>query len=149
MENQLIVEKLRPEHLPQAVQLHRTILPFDFPQERAEARYQTILTDPACAVLCAREGEVVLGTVTALCCKALSGNFMVLEDFVVRPGRTGQGIGSRLMEAADRFAREMECGYAILVSSAFRTDAHRFYYAHGFADEVRGFRKVYDEEEST
>ena len=62
---------------------------------------------------------------------------------MVKPGRTGQGIGSRIMEAVDAFAKEKNCAYAILVSSGFRTDAHRFYYNHGFTDDVRGFRKVY------
>jgi len=155
VEQQIVIEELQPKYLEQAVQLHRTILPFDFPTETAEGRYGSILADPAHLVLCARMGEQVVGTVTLVCCRALSGNFLVLEDFVVRPGLTGQGIGGQLMERVDRFAREMSCGYAILVSSAFRTDAHRFYQNHGFVDEVRGFRKVYDqpaccrEEEST
>ena len=155
MKNQLVMEQLQPEYLDQAVELHRTILPFAFSLETARQRYTAILNDPAHLVLCAREGEQVVGTVTLVRCKALSGNFLVLEDFVVRPGLTGQGIGGRLMDRVDRFVREMDCGYAILVSSAFRTDAHRFYRAHGFTDEVMGFRKVYDqpaccrEEEST
>ena len=143
MEHPLIIGELQKEHLPQAVELHRTILPFDFSLEQAQARYEEILTDPSHTVLCARMGEQVVGTVTVLCCKALSGNFLVLEDFVVRPGLTGQGIGGKLMERVDGMAAALKCGYAILVSSAFRTDAHRFYYSHGFCDDVKGFRKVY------
>ena len=143
MEHPLIIEELQEQHLPQAVELHRTILPFDFSLEQARERYGAILSDPSHTVLCARMGDQVVGTVTAVCCKALSGNFMVLEDFVVRPGLTGQGIGGTLMERVDELAKELDCGYAILVSSAFRTDAHRFYYSHGFCDDVKGFRKVY------
>ena len=143
MEHPLIIGELQAEHLPQAVELHRTILPFEFSLEQAQQRYGEILADPSHTVLCARMGEQVVGTVSVVCCKALSGNFMVLEDFVVRPGLTGQGIGGKLMERVDELAKELECGYAILVSSAFRTDAHRFYYNHGFTDDVKGFRKVY------
>lgn len=139
----LVIGTMTPEQLPQVVELHRTILPFDFTLEQAQRRYEQILNDPNCRVLCAVEGDVVLGTVTLICCKALSDNFMVLEDFVVRPGLTGKGIGGQIMAAADAFAGENNCAYAILVSSGFRTDAHRFYHAHGFADDVRGFRKVY------
>lgn len=139
----LSIGTLTPEQLPQVVELHRTILPFEFTLEQARSRYQEILNDPNCRVLCAAEGGQVLGTVTLVCSKALSGNFLVLEDFVVRPGQTGKGIGGRIMEAVDTFAKEKECGYAVLVSSGFRTDAHRFYHTHGFTDDVRGFRKVY------
>ena len=46
-------------------------------------------------------------------------------------------------EAVDAFAKEKNCAYAILVSSGFRTDAHRFYYNHGFNEDVKGFRKIY------
>lgn len=139
----LVIEELNPAQLPQVVELHRTILPYEITLEQAEPRYRQMLKDPNCQVLCAREGDQVLGTVTLLCCKALSDNFLVLEDFVVKPGRTGTGIGGRIMEAVDAFARETHCAYAILVSSGFRTDAHRFYHNHGFTDDVRGFRKVY------
>ena len=139
----LVIGTMTPEQLPQVVELHRTILPYDLTLETARSRYIQIQNDPGCRVLCAAEGEEVLGTVTLICCKALSDNFLVLEDFVVRPGMTGKGIGGKIMEAVDAFAREKNCAYAILVSSGFRTDAHRFYHTHGFTDDVRGFRKVY------
>ncbi len=139
----LVIEKLKPEDLPQVVELHRTILPYEITREGAMSRYLEVLKNPDYRVLCAREGDEVLGTVTLICCRALADNFMVLEDFVVKPGLTGQGIGSKIMAAADAFAKENRCAYAILVSSGFRTDAHRFYYNHGFTDDVRGFRKVY------
>ena len=139
----LVIGTLTPEQLPQVVELHRTILPFEFDLEQAQARLPELLEREDYRIFCASEGDEVLGTVTTICCKALSDNFLVLEDFVVKPGRTGKGIGSRIMEAVDAFAKEKNCAYAILVSSGFRTDAHRFYYNHGFTDDVRGFRKVY------
>lgn len=137
------VEKLTLEDIPQVVELQKTILPYDLTQERAEARYRQLLENPDYFLLAAKEDAEVLGTVTVICCKALADNFLVLEDFVVRHGRTGQGIGGKIMDAVDAFAKEQECAYAILVSSGFRTDAHRFYHNHGFTDEVRGFRKLY------
>ena len=139
----LIIGTLTPEQLPQVVELHRTILPFEFSLKQAEDRLPELLEREDYRIFCASEGDEVLGTVTTICCKALSDNFLVLEDFVVKPGRTGKGIGSRIMEAVDAFAKEKNCAYAILVSSGFRTDAHRFYYNHGFNDDVKGFRKVY------
>lgn len=140
---EIVIDKMRPEELDQVLELHRTLIPYGIDRQRAQACLERVGDDPDYRILVAREGEQVLGTVTLILCRALAENFMVLEDFVVRPGLTGRGIGGRLMDAADDFAARKDCAYAILVSSGFRTDAHRFYENHGFADEVRGFRKVY------
>lgn len=140
---EIVIDKMRPEELDQVLELHRTLIPYGIDRQRAQACLERVGDDPDYLILVAREGEQVLGTVTLILCRALAENFMVLEDFVVRPGLTGAGIGGRLMDAADDFAARKDCAYAILVSSGFRTDAHRFYENHGFTDEVRGFRKVY------
>lgn len=139
----MTIEKLTLADLPQAVELQKTILPYDLTVEQAQEHYRRIMAREDYCVLAAREDGVLLGTVTLVCCQALADHFLVLEDFVVRPGLTGRGIGSRIMAAADQFAAEHNCAYAILVSSGFRKDAHRFYERHGFTDDVRGFRKVY------
>ncbi len=52
----------------------------------------------------------------------------------VRPDARGAGIGSRLLEAAQREAALLGCGELVLESSAARSDAHRFYRARGFRD---------------
>lgn len=140
----LVIEPLTPQYLEQTAQLHRTILPFPLTDRQARAGLERMQNSTGHCVLLARQGEQVLGTVTLIFCQALAGTFLVLEDFVVRPGLTGQGIGSRLMEQADRLAHREGCEYAILVSSDFRKDAHRFYRRHGFVDGVVGFRKIYN-----
>ena len=141
--NHIVIEKLQLQDLPQVVELHRTILPYEITRERAEARYRLLVENQDYLILAAKKDGEVLGTVTLICCRALADNFLVLEDFVVKPGLTGKGIGGKIMDAVDVYAREQECAYAILVSSGFRKDAHRFYHNHGFTDDVRGFRKVY------
>ena len=87
----------------------------------------------------------VLGTVSVLCSRTLSGRFAVMEDVVVAENCRGRGIGTALLEAADSFARSRGCGYAIVVSSGFRKDAHRFYEKQGYTEDVWGFRKGYEE----
>lgn len=139
----IVIEQMKRSDLPQVVELQRTILPFEVDEERARARYDQLMEREDHVILAAKEGAQVLGTATVICCQALSGNFLVVEDVVVKPGLTGKGIGGLLLEAVDRFAAQQDCAYAILVSSGFRTDAHRFYYNHGFNEDVRGFRKVY------
>ncbi|NOW53756.1 GNAT superfamily N-acetyltransferase [Clostridium saccharobutylicum] len=73
----------------------------------------------------------------------LGSIFLVIEDVVVKEGLRGKGIGRKLMESLDEFAKTKECAYAILVSSDYRKNAHKFYENSGFTDSVRGFRKVY------
>ncbi len=141
--NSIAIERVSPADLDQVLALHETILPFPVSSEHAREVLNQILLDDNYAILVAKRDSEILGTVTAIRCKALATNFMVLEDFVVKPGHTGHGIGSKLMQAADDFARASHCTYAILVSSGFRKDAHRFYEKHGFEEDVRGFRKGY------
>lgn len=140
---QIAVEAMRSEDLDQVLELHRTLIPYGIDRQRAQECWRQVMDRPDYRILVAREGTQVLGTVTLILCRALAENFLVLEDFVVRPGLTGRGIGGKLMDAADGFATRQDCAYAILVSSGFRKDAHRFYENHGFTDDVRGFRKVY------
>jgi GNAT superfamily N-acetyltransferase len=44
------------------------------------------------------------------------------------------GIGRRLMEEAEEWARKRGCSVVRLWSSSARTDAHRFYRALGYTD---------------
>ena len=43
----------------------------------------------------------------------------------------------------DKYASLKNCTYAIVVSSSYRKNAHKFYENIGFRDEVVGFRKLY------
>lgn len=141
----MVIERLTQLYIAQVVELQKTLVPFELPSEEAAARLEYILHNPDYALLIAREGDVVLGTVTGICCRALSMPFLVIEDVVVREDCRGKGIGKQLMDELDRFALEKECEYAILVSSGFRKEAHKFYEKQGFTEDVRGFRKGYGE----
>lgn len=62
---------------------------------------------------------------------------------IVKDELRGKGVGRKLMESLDEIAKNRQCAYAILVSSAHRKAAHKFYENAGFIDSVVGFRKVY------
>ena len=141
----MVIERLTQRYIAQVVELQKTLVPFELSPEEAAARLEYILSNPDYTLLIAREGDAVLGTVTGICCRALSMPFLVIEDVVVREDCRGQGIGKQLMNELDRFATEKECEYAILVSSGFRQGAHSFYEKLGFTEDVRGFRKGYQE----
>lgn len=139
----MVIEKMRMKDLEQVQELQWSLAPFGRTREEAEKLYRDMLEDEDYCLVVAREGDTVLGTATGVCCRVLSGDFLVVEDVVVRDEARGTGIGRQMMEALDEFAKERNCLYAILVSSGYRTQAHAFYEKLGFTEDVRGFRKGY------
>lgn len=137
----MMIETLRQEDVAQAVALQQQIVPYHIDPIYAAENYQQMQQRSDCRVLVAREGDTLVGTVSGFCCRGLGGNFLVIEDLIVREDLRGGGIGRKLMAAVDDFGRECGCEYAILVSSGFRKRAHQFYEKIGYVEDVRGFRK--------
>ena len=96
---------------------------------------RAILADPdAGRALVLRDGAAVVGMVCLLFLPstALGGRVALLEDMVVRPGRRGQGAGSRLLEAAVATARAAGCLRITLLTDGDNAAGQRFYARHGF-----------------
>jgi GNAT superfamily N-acetyltransferase len=64
-----------------------------------------------------------------------------LESVHVRDDLRGQGVGRRLLAAAEDIARREGCYRVQLTSRNVRLDAHRFYLANGFELTSQGFKK--------
>ncbi len=56
-----------------------------------------------------------------------------IEGFVVERTYRSRGLGARLLERAERWARERGCPKIGLTSNAIRERAHAFYQNHGYA----------------
>ncbi len=96
------------------------------------------------AVLVALEDGEVVGLCQVLVLRHFQhagGLCAELESVFVREDRRGRGVGGALLEAAEALARERGCYRVQLTSNVVRTDAHRFYEAHGYAATHRGFKK--------
>lgn len=65
---------------------------------------------------------------------------LLVENVAVLEKCQGQGIGRIMFDEIERWGREMNCHYEMLVSGLNRTGAHKFYSALGF-DQVKGFKK--------
>lgn len=65
-----------------------------------------------------------------------------LESVHVRSDLRSQGIGAKLLETAEAFAREIGCYRMQLTSRNVREDAHRFYRANGYEQVSQGFKKL-------
>lgn len=137
----MVIEKLQSRHVLQTVALQQQIVPYPIDPEAAAALYETMQHRTDCCVMVVREADMILGTVSGFCCQGLAGSFLAIEDLIIREDLRGGGIGTKLMAAIHEFGKNAGCQYAILVSSGFRTQAHRFYEKIGYVEEVRGFRK--------
>lgn len=65
-----------------------------------------------------------------------------LESVHVRSDLRGQGIGAKLLAAAEELARREGCYRVQLTSRNVRRDAHRFYEAQGYTSTSQGFKKL-------
>lgn len=88
---------------------------------------------------------VVCGTAfLTLCLDAMFGNqpYGVLENVVVDEAWRGKGLGGRLMEHIEDMCLKSDCSKMMLLSSASRELAHRFFEQKGFvSSNKRGFVK--------
>ena len=137
----MVIEILLPQFLSQTVALQQQIVPYPIDLEKSAALCEAMQHQQDSCVLVAREGNTIIGTVSGFCCRGLAGSFLAIEDLIVEETHRGRGIGSKLMDAIHAYGRERGCQYAILVSSGFRKQAHKFYEKIGYIEEVRGFRK--------
>lgn len=143
--NQNIVKigHFSPDHMEQMVELCKDLVPGGCNLENFTQNYMKIRNNQAYYIVEATIDGTMVGTAMGVIITALDGNFMVVENVVVSEQCRGQGVGKLILKELDRFALENQCTYAILVSSGFRKNAHKFYEAVGYVDDVRGFRKNY------
>lgn len=139
----MIIEKLKIEDLSEVLELYKTLIPFEISFDISIEIYREMLMNENYFLVVAKEDNKVIGSALGICCKCLAVSFLVIEDVIIKDGVRGKGVGKKLMGSLDEFAKRKHCAYALLVSSAFRKEAHRFYEKAGFTDSVRGFRKVY------
>lgn len=69
------------------------------------------------------------------------GRFVWLLDFVTRPDRRGEGIGSMLLEEIEDWAKQQGCETVVLGSGKGRTGAHEFYEDRGYEMTEYWFEK--------
>lgn len=90
-----------------------------------------------------RENGEIIGSLLGVVFEDICGDcrpILLVENVAVLDKCQGQGVGRRMFEEIERWGREMDCHYEMLVSGMNRTGAHKFYKRIGF-DEVKGFKK--------
>lgn len=109
------------------------------------SQIKSLEEDPDTRLLVCEIDGYVLGTVlVCLCADAMYAEqpFAVVENLVVNLECRGHGIGQALLRDVERFCLSRNCSKIMLLSSAYRVGAHRFFEQVGFrGDRKRGFVK--------
>jgi ribosomal protein S18 acetylase RimI-like enzyme len=69
---------------------------------------------------------------------------LYLGMFAVRPGLQGGGIGKKILQAAEEYARQLHCRAIFMSVISVRTELIAWYQRQGYADT--GIRKPFEED---
>jgi ribosomal protein S18 acetylase RimI-like enzyme len=107
------------------------------------AAFAAIDADPNNEILVARQGGSLVAALQITYTPSLSyqGSWRAtVESVRTAAAVRGQGIGTALMQAAIRRARERDCGSVQLSTNKTRTAARRFYERLGFTASHEGMK---------
>jgi ribosomal protein S18 acetylase RimI-like enzyme len=93
-----------------------------------------VLAAPGTHVLVARDGAMVVGTLTLLLYRIPTGARGWIHDVVVHESGRGQGVGAALVHEAQRLAQAAGVASVHLTARAHREAAHRMYRRLGFVE---------------
>jgi predicted N-acetyltransferase YhbS len=114
-----------------------------------ESQIQFLESDARTRLLvCEIDGQVRGTVLVCLCADAMYGGqpFAVVENLVVEREWRGNGVGQALLLQVEEFCRLSDCTKMMVLSSALRVEAHRFFERVGFrGDRKRGFVKYRSE----
>jgi len=135
------IREARPEDAEALVPLIE-LLPHRVTADGVRRRIAQIAADD-CPQLVADDGGAVVGlcglhVMTALHREKPVGRITIL---VVAEHLRGQGIGEKLVAAAEERLRSAGCGMIELTSNEWLVDAHRFYAKLGYQQTSRRFAK--------
>ena len=114
-------------------------------REKAAEQIARIFDDPQKYLLIAEDTETgtLCGSLLGVIFEDICGDcrpILLIENVAVLPEYQGKGVGRAMFAEIERWAKEQNCHYEILVSGMQRTGAHKFYQALEF-HEVKGFKK--------
>ena len=98
-------------------------------------KYLLAAVDPENGTICGS----LLGVVFEDICET-GRPILLVENVAVLESYQGKGVGRQMFEEIERWGKEMDCHYEMLVSGLNRVGAHKFYARLGF-EEVKGFKK--------
>ena len=143
----LTVRSATPGDIPAILLLIETAL--GYPQDELQAsalRLDRILHSSDYTTLVAVQGGAVLGFLGMMRALAyeFEGEYFRIVALAVQKQAQRRGVGSLLLERAERLAQERRAALLIVNSGLSRLPAHAFYEKHGFPKKGYGFSKKLD-----
>jgi ribosomal protein S18 acetylase RimI-like enzyme len=129
---------------PEVVRLFR-LLGHELPETHTEARLAAFLESGERVLVATRAGSATLLGAASLHITPVIHRPSPVGRFtavVVDEGARGQGIGSALIEAAEKFLAERGCVQIEVTSNKKRTRAHEFYERLGYTGTSFRFAKA-------
>ncbi|MBO9517429.1 MAG: GNAT family acetyltransferase [Porphyrobacter sp.] len=123
----------RSEHFDGVRELWEEVFPNDPPWNRADRALPEKLAVQPELLLVATQDETVIGTVMA----GYDGHRGWLYSVAVKPSHQRQGIGSMLLNDAERRLADLGCGKINLQVRAGNEAVTAFYRRHGYEVEER------------
>jgi GNAT superfamily N-acetyltransferase len=130
---------IRPAATADAAAVSELLGELGYPQDgTTAARIQAWADDPAGAAYVADADGNVLGVIAVHVCPYFerTGSWARIVALVVSPSARGQGVGRRLLAAAESFAAARGCLRTEVTSAAHRLDAHEFYRRTGYSEQT-------------
>lgn len=120
-------------------------LGYPTPADDVRKRLEPILADRGQAFIVAEVGDEVVGWIHVHVTRLVeSAPFAELGGFIVDQEHRGQGVGRRLMAAAEEWIRAQGIPKLRVRTRSDRDDAHAFYEAQGYA--LVKEQRIYDKE---
>ena len=114
---------------------HDSLVDTSWPARDGAAYYTALMSDPACLLALARDGDRVIGHLVGRLSApspVRTGGLAVLESMRVAPDARRAGVGGLLVRRFFDWARDGGAEQASVTAFAANHPARRFYARHGF-----------------
>ena len=142
-----LIRKTVPEDAENICEINKISLGYDFSADKTVVQIKQITKDEKTLLLSATDDENrAVGYIEAQIYDTpyakTDVNIMALA---VNEKFQGQGIGKKLLSAAENWGKAKDAVGITLESSTYRTEAHKFYEACGYecAKEHKNFKKIF------
>lgn len=127
---------------PRLVSLMRD-LGYEITADLLAAKLRALTTSASDSIMVATADDALIGCIGCHVLELLHvpGRLGRITTLVVASTHQRQGVGARLVAAADAFFRAAGCVRVELTSSPHRVDAHAFYASLGFSESRKRFMK--------
>jgi len=100
-----------------------------------ERRLEVLCSDPEHVIFAAKD-DAILGWIHVTVIRSLESDpFAEIRGLVVTERHRGGGIGSQLVEAAEKWANGKKCGRIRVRTNIVRAEAHAFYRRMGYVSK--------------